>query len=52
MAYGFLDTLATPSVRAAQAANGSLEMWEDFSGDRALDRFTAAGTGVARLHSR
>ena len=42
MAYGFLDTLSTPGVRAAQAANGSLEMWEDFSGHRAFDRFTAA----------
>jgi predicted pyridoxine 5'-phosphate oxidase superfamily flavin-nucleotide-binding protein len=42
MAYGFLDTLSTPGVRAAQAANGSLEMWEGFSGDRAFDRFTAA----------
>jgi len=42
MAYGFLDVLSTPGVRAAQAANGSLEMWEDFSGHRAFDRFTAA----------
>jgi predicted pyridoxine 5'-phosphate oxidase superfamily flavin-nucleotide-binding protein len=42
MAYGFLETLSTPGVRAAQAANGSLEMWEDFGGHRAFDRFTAA----------
>lgn len=42
MAYEFLDTLSTPGVRAAQAANGSLEMWEGFSGDRAFDGFTAA----------
>ena len=42
MAYGFLDTLSTQGVRAAQAANGSLEMWEDFSGHREFDRFTAA----------
>ncbi len=42
MAYRFLDTLSTPGVRAAQAANGSLEMWEDFSGHREFDRFTPA----------
>ena len=42
MAYGFLDTLSTPGVRAAQAANGSLDMWQDFNGHRASDRFTAA----------
>jgi predicted pyridoxine 5'-phosphate oxidase superfamily flavin-nucleotide-binding protein len=42
MPYGFLDTLSTSSVRAAQAANGSLKMWEDFGGQRASDRFTAA----------
>jgi uncharacterized protein len=40
MPYGFLDMVSTPSVRAAQAANGSLGMWEQFSGDRASDRFT------------
>ena len=40
MAYGFLETLSTPAVRAAQAANGSLEMWEAFSGHRAFNRFT------------
>jgi hypothetical protein len=42
MAYGFLETLSTPGVRAAQAANGSLEMWEDFGGHRAFDRLTPA----------
>ncbi|UDL93094.1 pyridoxamine 5'-phosphate oxidase family protein [Lichenihabitans sp. PAMC28606] len=42
MAYGFLDTLSTPGVQAAQAANGSLEMWQDFSGHHAFNRFTAA----------
>jgi len=42
MAYGFLNILSTPSVRAAQAANGSLEMWEDFNGHRAFGCFTAA----------
>jgi uncharacterized protein len=40
MGYGLLDTLSTLGVRAAQAANGSLEMWEGFSGHRAFDRFT------------
>ncbi|HLY56015.1 MAG TPA: pyridoxamine 5'-phosphate oxidase family protein [Stellaceae bacterium] len=40
MPYGFLDTLATPSVRAAQAANGSSEMWERAGHDRTFDRFT------------
>ena len=44
MAYGFLETFSTPSVRAAQAANGSLEMREGFSDHRAFDSFTAAET--------
>lgn len=38
MAYAFLDTLMTESVRAAQAANGSGELWGNFTGDRAFDR--------------
>lgn len=42
MAYGFLDLLATPSVQAAQAANGARGIWERFDGDRASDRFTPA----------
>jgi predicted pyridoxine 5'-phosphate oxidase superfamily flavin-nucleotide-binding protein len=42
MAYKFLDIVSTPSVQAARAANGSLDMWESFSGDRSFDRFTAA----------
>jgi len=42
MAYGFLDIAATPSVKAAQAANGSLELWSGFKGDRAFDRFSEA----------
>src|SRR5206468_9553814 len=37
---GFLDIAATPSVRAAQAANGAEALWADFAGDRAFDRFT------------
>ena len=40
MAYGFLDILATPAVRAAQVANGSGAAWSAFDGDRAFDRFT------------
>ena len=40
MTYTFLDIVSTPSVRAAQAANGSRQMWENFKGHRAFDRFT------------
>ena len=40
MSYGFLDIASTPSVRAAQEANGSRELWQRFDGDRASDRFT------------
>jgi len=40
MAYGFLDILVTPAVRAAQAANGSAANWSAFDGDRTFDRFT------------
>jgi len=42
MPYGFLDITSTPSVKAAQAANGSAELWSDFHGHRAFDRFTEA----------
>ena len=42
MAYGFLDIASTPSVKAAQAANGSAELFARFSGDRTFDRFTEA----------
>ena len=42
MAYGFLDIAATPSVRAAQEANGSREFWANLEGDRPSDRFTQA----------
>jgi hypothetical protein len=38
--YKFLDLVSTPGVRAAQAANGSLEMWQELDADRAFDRFT------------
>ena len=40
MNYKFLDIASTPSVRAAQVANGSREMWEQFKGHRTFDRFT------------
>jgi predicted pyridoxine 5'-phosphate oxidase superfamily flavin-nucleotide-binding protein len=40
VSYKFLDIASTPSVRAAQAANGSREMWEKFKGHRTFDRFT------------
>ncbi len=40
VSYKFLDITSTPSVRAAQAANGSREMWERFKGHRTFDRFT------------
>jgi predicted pyridoxine 5'-phosphate oxidase superfamily flavin-nucleotide-binding protein len=42
MAYGFLDIAMTPSVKAAQTANGSAKMWTEFKGHRAFDRFTEA----------
>jgi predicted pyridoxine 5'-phosphate oxidase superfamily flavin-nucleotide-binding protein len=42
MAYGFLDIARTPSVKAAQAANGSGEHWDHFKGHREFDGFTAA----------
>jgi predicted pyridoxine 5'-phosphate oxidase superfamily flavin-nucleotide-binding protein len=42
MAYGFLDIARTPSVKAAEAANGSAALWDNFSGERARDRFTDA----------
>lgn len=40
MAYKFLDLITTPSVRAAQAANGSRDMWEHFKGHRTFDCFS------------
>ena len=57
MPYKFLDVTATPSVRAAQAANGSRDMWEHFKGHRTFDRFTdnelthviLAAVGVAAI---
>jgi predicted pyridoxine 5'-phosphate oxidase superfamily flavin-nucleotide-binding protein len=40
MSYGFLDIAMTPNVRAAQAAMGSEQVWQDFKGQRAFDAFT------------
>jgi len=40
MSYGFLDIAVTPSVRAVQAEMGHDQIWQDFKGDRAFDRFT------------
>lgn len=40
MAYDYLDRLATPSVQAAQAANGARKIWERFEGERTSARFT------------
>jgi uncharacterized protein len=42
VAYGFLDIASTPSVKAAQAANGSGDYWANFHGQRTYDRFTDA----------
>ncbi|HTZ71009.1 MAG TPA: pyridoxamine 5'-phosphate oxidase family protein [Acetobacteraceae bacterium] len=40
MGYDYLDLAATGSVKAAQTANGSRAMWENFTGNRASDRLT------------
>jgi predicted pyridoxine 5'-phosphate oxidase superfamily flavin-nucleotide-binding protein len=40
MSYGFLDIAATPSVKAAQARMGTDQLWQDFKGQRAFNRFT------------
>ena len=42
MAYGFLDVAVMPSVKAAQEANGSAELFGRFKGDRTFDRFREA----------
>ncbi|HEY0106527.1 MAG TPA: pyridoxamine 5'-phosphate oxidase family protein [Rhizomicrobium sp.] len=44
MAYGFLDIARTPSVKAAEEAQGSAHYFEDFKGDRRFDRLGAAET--------
>jgi predicted pyridoxine 5'-phosphate oxidase superfamily flavin-nucleotide-binding protein len=40
MPYGFLDLMATPSVKSAQAQNGVAALWEGLQVDRGFDRFT------------
>jgi len=42
MSYGFLDIAMTPGVKAAQAANGSADVYSNFRGHREFDRFTEA----------
>lgn len=42
MALAYFDIAYTPSVKAAQAANGSAEYWSDFKGKKENDRLTAA----------
>jgi predicted pyridoxine 5'-phosphate oxidase superfamily flavin-nucleotide-binding protein len=42
MGYDFLDIAVTPSVRAAQAANGVGALWSGQDIDRPSDRFTSA----------
>src|SRR5271165_4620356 len=42
MAYRFLDLASTPSVKAAQAANGSAALWESIQGRRDSNRLTEA----------
>lgn len=42
MPYGFLDIAITPSVKAAQEANGHAALWTNFKGGRTFDRFTEA----------
>jgi predicted pyridoxine 5'-phosphate oxidase superfamily flavin-nucleotide-binding protein len=39
MAYGFLDIATTPSVHAAQEANGSAGLYDKASAHRRFDRF-------------
>ncbi|MFA5966465.1 MAG: pyridoxamine 5'-phosphate oxidase family protein [Sphingomonas sp.] len=42
MPYGFLDIATTPSVHAAQVANGSAGLYETAGANRAFDRFGPA----------
>lgn len=41
MSYGFLDIAVTPSVRAAQQANGVGALWDNPGIDRPSDRLTS-----------
>lgn len=45
MSYGFLDIASTPSVKAAQAANGAAGHWAGFKGHREFDAFTDREAG-------
>jgi uncharacterized protein len=40
MSHGFMDIASTPSVKAAQAANGSADISAKYKGKRQFDRFT------------
>ncbi len=42
MIHRFLEIASTPSVKAAQAANGVAEYWEHLTSTRTRDRFTEA----------
>jgi predicted pyridoxine 5'-phosphate oxidase superfamily flavin-nucleotide-binding protein len=42
MGYAFLETLSTPSVKAAQDANGSEKFWTNFAGHRDFAGLTDA----------
>jgi hypothetical protein len=44
MTYGFLDIASTPSVIAAQEANGSRAAYAKFAGERTFDRLTPGET--------
>jgi predicted pyridoxine 5'-phosphate oxidase superfamily flavin-nucleotide-binding protein len=42
MAHAYFDIAYTPSVRAAQATNGSRDFWTNFKGKKENNRLTAA----------
>ncbi|TCL70156.1 pyridoxamine 5'-phosphate oxidase family protein [Rhizobium sp. BK251] len=42
MTYSYLDIASTPSVKAAQEANGALDLWSVAGKERTFDRFSAA----------
>jgi uncharacterized protein len=50
MAYGFLDIASTPSVKAAQEANGSRGYFAEFKGKRQFNKFGTAE--AAFVHER
>lgn len=52
MTHRFLEIAGTPSVKAAQQNNGSLEFWSEFKANRRYDRFTEQEAAfIARLDS-